>query len=165
MTGFEPFFRWSVNSSWVAVTGYAARSMERPEAVCLPVEHRLAAERVQALVRQQRPAALLLVGLADRPVPTLECWARPGVLAPHAGGVRIARWGMGAALAAAQRAGLPLRLSVDAGRYVCETTFWLALGLPVPRVAFLHVPPLRRAWPPARLSRLVAAVLAGAKPR
>jgi len=51
--------------------------------------------------------------------------------------------------AAARAAGLPARLSRDAGRYVCNYSYWRALetaeqpGGPAV-VAFIHVPSLRR---------------------
>jgi hypothetical protein len=58
--------------------------------------------------------------------------------------------------------GLAMRLSDDAGGYVCDTTYWAALGTEAPQVAFLHLPPPGPVWTPARGARLVEAVLAAA---
>ena len=55
-----------------------------------------------------------------------------------------------------------MRFSGDAGGYVCDTTYWAALGTGVPLVAFLHLPPPGPVWTPARGARVVAAVLAAA---
>ncbi|MEM9044738.1 MAG: hypothetical protein AAGC81_08570, partial [Pseudomonadota bacterium] len=69
MTGFEPFGRWQVNSSWEAVSGLSAtRNLHVHK---LPVDHQLAASKIKALISEFLPNRVLLVGLADRPVPTL----------------------------------------------------------------------------------------------
>jgi hypothetical protein len=53
-----------------------------------------------------------------------------------------------------------MRLSDDAGGYVCDTTYWAALGTDVPRVAFLHLPPPGPVWTPERGAWVVESVLA-----
>ena len=58
--------------------------------------------------------------------------------------------------------GLPIRLSDDAGGYVCDTAYWAALGTGVPLVAFLHLPPPGPDWAPERGARVVESVLAAA---
>ncbi|MEM7499070.1 MAG: hypothetical protein AAF371_13895 [Pseudomonadota bacterium] len=158
VTGFEPFGRWSVNSSAQGVAALAARYPALRTA-CLPVDHGRAAERLEALCLQHRPRRLLLAGLAPDAQPRLEAFGRPGPLAPHAAGVRRARWPLAAARTALAEAGMPARLSADAGRYVCDTTYWHALGLPIPAVLFLHLPPPGPSWPPHRLARAIAVAL------
>ncbi len=161
LTGFEPFRHWAVNSSWEAVRLVAARL--RLPAARLPVDHRAAAERIRELVAATGAGVVLLTGLAAGPAPRLERFGRAGPLSPHGGPVlRTGRWPFAAALAAARARGLPLRLSDDAGLYVCDTTYWAALGTTAPRVAFLHLPPVGPVWTPARSAKAVEAVLGAA---
>jgi pyroglutamyl-peptidase len=162
LTGFEPFRHWTVNSSWEAVAHLAAR---RPgvEAARLPVDHRRAAGAIRALIAALGPEVVLLTGLADNPGPRLELHGRAGPLAPHGGPVlRRGRWPFPAAHGAARARGLPLRLSGHAGGYVCDTTYWAALGTAAPLVGFLHLPPVGPVWTPRHAARVVEAVLSAA---
>jgi pyrrolidone-carboxylate peptidase len=165
VTGFEPFGRWSVNSSWEAVRHLAGRH-RGVRAECLPVEHFAAAEAIRELVARGAPQVVLLTGLAADPVPRLERLGRPGPLA-CAGGppVRRGRWPWRAAHARIAARGLPLRLSADAGGYVCDSTYWAALGTSAPLVAFLHLPPVGPTWTPARSALAIEAALEAAQPR
>lgn len=170
LTGFGPFDRWAVNSSWEAVRRVAGRhrGIHRGiEAAWLPVEHAGAAERVNALVGTLAPEAVLLCGLTPGPVPRLERVGRAGPLAAgDAQGrdtsLRHGRWPWAAAHDRAAARALPLGRSTDAGGYVCDSTYWAALGTAAPLVAFLHLPPVGDAWPPARAAALVEAVLEAA---
>jgi len=159
LTGFAPFRHWEVNSSWQAVAHLAARQ-RGVTAVCLPVDHVRAAQAVRDMVAGLAPRVLLMTGLADCPVPRLELYGRAGPLSPHGGPVlRRGRWRWAAARTAAAARGLPLRLSADAGGYVCDTTYWAALGTATPLVAFLHLPPQGPVWTRERGARVVSAVL------
>lgn len=160
LTGFEPFRQWPVNSSWEAVSHLAERRGGLA-AKRLPVDHARAAEAVRALIGELRPEIVLMTGLAPDPVARLERFGRAGLLSPHGGPpVRRGRWPWGAAQVAVASTGVPMRVSGDAGRYVCDTTYWAALGTSVPFVAFLHLPPPGPVWTPARGARVVEAVLA-----
>lgn len=165
LTGFEPFGRWTVNSSWEAVRHLAGRHRGL-ETACLPVDHVAAAAAVRELVARGEPQVVLLTGLAADPAARLERLGRPGPLA-SAGGppVRRGRWPWRLTRARVAARGLPLRLSADAGGYVCDSTYWAALGTPVPLVAFLHLPPLGPAWTPARAAQAVEAALEAAQAR
>jgi len=159
LTGFEPFRHWEVNGSWEAVSHLAAKRRGLT-AARLPVDHARAAIRLGELVAQLRPAVLLLTGLAGDPVPRLELIGRAGPRSPHGGPVlRRGRWPFGTARLAVRAKGLPMRLSQDAGGYVCDTTYWAALGTGVPLVAFVHLPPVGAVWTPARSARVVETVL------
>ncbi len=165
LTGFEPFGDWEVNSSWEAVRRLAGRR-RGIEAACLPVDHARAAEAIGGLVRALGPEVVLLAGLAGGSVPRLERLGRAGPLARSGGPpVRRGRWPWAAARARGTARGLALRLSDDAGGYVCDTTYWAALGSGVPLVAFLHLPPLGPVWTPARAALAVETVLAAAQAR
>ncbi|MEM9100494.1 MAG: hypothetical protein AAGC79_18460 [Pseudomonadota bacterium] len=164
VTGFEPFRQWRVNSSWEAVR----RLRPAPDLAihCLPVGHREAAREIERLIAKIRPDRVLLTGLADRPVPTLELQARLGPSLTEASEpTRVGRWPFDLSLDAMHRYVIPSRLSSDAGRYVCETTYWAALGTQTPDVAFLHLPPIRGAWTAQRLTRAVTATLATGRAR
>jgi pyroglutamyl-peptidase len=115
------------------------------------------------LIDDLRPGIVLLTGLADDPVPRLERSGRAGPLAvPDKPSRRPGRWPWTAALDRVAGQGLPVRHSDDAGGYVCDTTYWAALGTEVPLVAFLHLPPPGPIWTPERGARVVEAVLAAA---
>jgi pyroglutamyl-peptidase len=162
LTGFEPFRQWPVNSSWEAVRHLATRR-RGVVAERLPVDHSQAAEAVRELVAALQPEIMLLTGLTDDPVPRLERLGRAGPLSPHGGPpARRGRWPWAAARRAVTARGLAMRFSGDAGGYVCDTTYWAALGTAVPLVAFLHLPPPGPVWTPARGARVVETVLAAA---
>ncbi len=60
--------------------------------------------------------------------------------------------------------GNPVIFSEDAGKYVCDTTYWTVLefrrrrGFPQ-HAAFLHVPPLSDEWTVERMAGAVQRVL------
>ncbi|HUF57010.1 MAG TPA: hypothetical protein VMM55_10675 [Thermohalobaculum sp.] len=158
LTGFEPFRDWPVNSSWEGVR-LVARRRGDVLAARLPVEHGRAAVELRALIGESRPGIVLLVGLAAGTAFRLETLARPRPLA-HAPAVRRGRWPFAASVRALAGHGIPVRLSRDAGSYVCDTTYWAALGEVAPRrCVFLHVPPLGPGWSAPRIARGIEAVL------
>jgi pyroglutamyl-peptidase len=154
--------QWPVNSSWEAVSHLAGRRGDLL-AERLPVDHELAAAAVRALIDDLCPEVVLLTGLADDPVPRLERLGRAGPLSQQGGPLeRQGRWPWAAACDAVTARGLPVRLSGDAGGYVCDTTYWAALGTDAPLVAFLHLPPPGPVWTPERGARVAEAVLVAA---
>lgn len=164
LTGFGPFARWRVNSSGEAVRalgdapGRAAR--------VLPVDHEAAPAALRAALAETRAEVALLTGLAAGAAPRLELRARrPAHRLAEGPEALPGLWPWAASLEAMRRAGATARLSTDAGRYVCETTYRAALEARAegrgPRlVAFLHVPPLSEDWPLERVTAAVSACLA-----
>lgn len=169
VTGFAPFGAFDVNSSWEGVARLAA-TRDDFEAERLPVDHAAAAARLQTLLAARRPEICLLTGLASGAACRLERLARRPAEAPPASGAapdptfRLGAWDWSGALARLEAARCPVAQSVDAGLYVCETSYRAALdwraehGAPA-QIAFLHVPPLSEDWPVERIAAAIAATL------
>lgn len=161
LTGFEPFAHFSVNPSWHAVAAAAERWPDRVVARLLPVDYRPARERLLEHLAGVKPAAVLCTGLAAGDTFRLETIARkptqfdslPGA-AFHTGD-----WPWPQTEAALVAAGMPVRYSDDAGRYVCESTYWSLLndGQIAGPKGFLHVPAESAAF---SIERTVEGVLA-----
>lgn len=159
VTAFEPFGPYRVNSSWEAARVLERRFAGRVVAARLPVHRARAAAALAALLRHHRPEACLLTGLARGPRLRIETVARrPRALAgPDAPGLLAGSWPVAEAGLALRLSGLPYRVSRNAGRYVCDSTYWALLMFRInngwPRDAgFLHVPPLSRRFTAARLA-------------
>ncbi len=149
LTGFEPFGAHRVNSSWEAVKIVAAENAAHVHAARLPVQHRLARARLVTLLAEHRPSICLLTGLAAGDAIRIERGARrPPELHHIAGARRLeGHWPWPELAKAAARVFPRVRFSDDAGRYVCESTYWSLLAYreqwALPRdAAFVHLPPL-----------------------
>jgi len=127
-------------------------------------------QALPALLAEVRPDVILLFGLATRtPYLRIETRAlnRRSALFADARGCRPTEGAItpGAPIAvrgnaphqrlamAARRAGVPVRVSYNAGAYLCNYLYWRALELTAgkPLVQFVHVPPVRRE--PRRMPR------------
>ncbi|MDO8875307.1 MAG: pyroglutamyl-peptidase I [Pseudolabrys sp.] len=114
-----------------------------------------------ALIAKYRPDALLMFGLAARTkYIRIETRARNALaLLPDASGAVLRRSVIAPGapldrmmpapqrrlLAAARNAGVPVRLSRDAGRYLCNYLCWRASEVGGPKLAaFVHVPLVKR---------------------
>lgn len=170
VTGFEPFGGASLNPSWEAVRLLPSR-LSLGEGTGAPTldlwTHRLpvtfdgAAAQVRDLIDSHAPDIVIHVGLNDRaPAIMLETRAVNEQTAripdnagrqPHqrpvlAGGAPELRssWSAPVLAGRLQAAGLPVQVSDDAGRYVCNTTLYTALATLNPEqvrpTGFVHVP-------------------------
>jgi pyroglutamyl-peptidase len=132
-----------------------------------PTSYAAVARALSALIARHRPEIVVMFGLAARtPYIRVELQAanRVSVLHPdidnrvstareiRPGGPQILRTRAPTArlVAAARTAGVDVRASRDAGSYVCNYAYWLALeAANAPRgpnvVVFIHVPKLRTA--------------------
>jgi pyroglutamyl-peptidase len=129
----------------------------------LPVTYAEIAPRLKALAAKVRPDACLHLGLAARrkvlsvetralnrisPLRRDACKAAPARFRISPGGPEVLRstFPAPAIAAALTAAGLPARLSGNAGNYVCNQTLYLSLALnPAVPIGFIHVPrPARR---------------------
>jgi pyroglutamyl-peptidase len=169
LTGFGPFPGAPFNPTGALVRQLA--NMRRPAfAAIRRVGHvfRTSYGAVDAelprLIEECRPDVLLMFGLAARTkflrIETRARNARSGLLPDAAGALPMQR-GIAAgapselpgrapfeALRIAGRGRVPVRLSHNAGRYLCNYLYWRAMelnGPTAPRlIAFVHVPLVRR---------------------
>lgn len=132
-----------------------------------PTSYAAVEAELPVLIETHRPDVVLMFGLAARTnyfrIETLAQNIRSGLLADASGSTPAARRIVvgGAAflkgrapcglLALAVRAkGLPVRLSRNAGRYLCNFAYWRALETATPQVVFVHVPKLPQKARPLR---------------
>lgn len=167
LTGFEPFGGAATNASWEAARTAAERWADPGTvvAVRVPVTFADAAPAVLEAVRSTRPDAVVMLGLHGgarelrverRAVNTLDARIPDNAGAQPRGRAVVddgpaevpTTLPVRAILAALARAEVPATASDDAGRFVCNATFYeVASALAVPdgvaRVGFVHVPPVR----------------------
>ncbi|XP_022272597.1 pyroglutamyl-peptidase 1-like protein [Canis lupus baileyi] len=169
VTGFGPFRQHLVNSSWEAVKELSKLGLNSGMEVelrilQLPVDYREVKQRVTRIWEDLQPQLAVHVGLdASAKAILLERRAknrgyrdadvrgfRPARGECLPGGPEVVASGV-IARAASQRAapeGVAVAVSGDAGRYVCEYTYYLSLHHGNGRAALIHVPPLSH-WLPA----------------
>jgi pyroglutamyl-peptidase len=170
ITGFGPFPGAPFNPTQLLVARLAKRrrlALTDLDAVVhvFPTSYAAVDLQLKALVAQHQPDVIVMFGLAGRTkglrIETLARNRTPRVfpdiegtvpkhgIIKHDAGAMRGRAPFARLAAAARAAGLPARLSRDAGRYVCNYSYWRALetaaqpGGPVV-VAFVHVPSLRK---------------------
>lgn len=161
VTGFEPFGGEKTNPSWEAVQLLPAMiSNASIHSLRLPVVFGQCGEMLRQAIQNLHPDAVLLCGVAaSRTEITPELLAvnwRMGAIADNHGmlyqGEKIRPDGPDAIMtdfpvtdmvAALQAAGIPARLSLSAGAYVCNDLYYAALGMQQAlgfHVLFVHVP-------------------------
>lgn len=161
VTAFQPFGAWKINSSQQMLAHLDGPPHWRT--LVLPVAHAPARDQLYEALDKFKPDLCLLTGLADEPVLRLETRARlplgwRGVYV-HSG-----KWPWHEAQQAIRSTGLPVRLSTDAGRYVCEASYWALLEFKshfhFPKsAAFLHIPPIERGFDPRDTAKAVKRML------
>jgi pyroglutamyl-peptidase len=169
ITGFGPFPGAPYNPTGPLVIELARRrhpANVRRVAHIFPVSYEAVDRELPALLQRERPDALIMFGLAARTkYVRVEMRARNAItrMLPDMGGrIPLAATILPGApptmplrtpaqrlLFAARATGVPVALSRDAGRYLCNYLCWRATEAArggAPRlVAFVHVPPVRRA--------------------
>ena len=164
LTGFEPFGKHRVNSSWEASRLVRKEMAAHVIARRLPVDYLAARERLYVYLARHRPAICLCTGLTSSPLSGVERLARKPVQFAEIEGPEVlyGAWPWDEAEEALRKAARPAILSEDAGQYVCESTYWallafrLQFGYPA-YAAFLHVPPLS----PDLTAETIAAAVSG----
>jgi pyrrolidone-carboxylate peptidase len=169
VTGFEPFLQWTVNSSGEVARALGVRVSGWLRAEVLPVDHDAAHRRMTELLDEVRPKACLAMGLWAGSAFRIERYGRrcPGL--GHIKGTDELEgvWDWADMERQLADTGKPVIHSHDAGKYVCDTTYWSLLdfrrrvGFPE-RAAFLHVPPLSETWSVEEIAEAVGRVIAAA---
>ncbi|KAM7379132.1 hypothetical protein PAMP_004704 [Pampus punctatissimus] len=180
VTGFEPFGEHTVNSSWVAV-----KELERlglGEAVDLyvcevPVEYQAVQSLLPSLWKQHQPQLVVHVGVSGLATtvtleqcghnkgykrldncsfcPASQCCTENGpdcinsVLDMNTVCKKVNDSGLGVIVS----------VSKDAGRYLCDYTYYSSLYLGQGRSAFVHVPPLGKPYSSQDLGRALQAIV------
>ncbi|XP_034038943.1 pyroglutamyl-peptidase 1-like [Thalassophryne amazonica] len=180
VTGFEPFGEHEVNSSWVAVQ--ALERLGLGEAVDLyvcevPVEYQAVQYLLPTLWKQYQPQLVVHVGVSGIATtvtleqrahnngykrvdncsfcPQSHCCMENGpdslssVLDMNAVCRRVNDSGIGVTVSASE----------DAGRYLCDYTYYISLYLSQGRAAFVHVPPLGQPYNSLDLGRALQAII------
>ncbi len=168
LTGFEPFGEFQANPSQAIVEQLAAgQDAERGYDLCtaiLPVAYGESGKRIQALLAETRPDAVLLLGVAgkrssislERVALNLDEAPKPDNRGEMAAGTPILPDGpvgywstlpLERLRAVLAEHGIPVAMSHDAGAYLCNHVFYVARhtleseGRPIP-CGFIHVPPM-----------------------
>ncbi len=149
----------------------------RVHAAVLPVAWKRAHDEVADLVARLKPNLLVHLGVAtDSAVVRLETravnvlhfrvadvdGAQPtaGEVIPLAPLLLESTVDLSRLAAHARLSGLEVALSDDAGRYVCNATYFASLhAFPDIPVLFIHIPPVSETWPMARLTLTVSGIL------
>ncbi len=162
LTGFEPFAGGDTNASWEAIKDLDGKVIagHRILARRIPVVWGAPMKRLEALIEKHKPVAVFSFGQEFEGVFRFEKIARSErkVLVPDnlgklpAGrevvkggpGKYVSEFPIGGLKPAIERAGLPFKVSEDAGQYLCEETSYVLEHLRRTRggfdCAFFHVP-------------------------
>ncbi|XP_036267706.1 pyroglutamyl-peptidase 1-like protein [Pipistrellus kuhlii] len=181
VTGFGPFRQHLVNSSWEAVKELSKLGLGRDaevelQTLQLPVDYREVKRRVTRIWEDLQPQLAVHVGVdgAARAV-VLEqrgrnrCYRETDVrgFRPERGGACVpggpevieSRVNMKAVSRRAAVEGVEVLVSRDAGRYVCDYTYYLSLHLGDGRAALIHVPPLSPGLPASLLGKALQVII------
>lgn len=167
VTGFVPFANYAVNSSEQVVRTLATMlPADQVRCEILPVDHVAAHVRMTELLTELRPRVCLATGMWQGDAFRIERVARrcPGLAHVPGDDELAGHWDWAAMLQTLERTRRPMVFSDDAGKYVCDTTYWSLLahrqkwGWP-DTAAFLHLPPVSADWPVEVMAAGVAEVL------
>ncbi|XP_038157861.1 pyroglutamyl-peptidase 1 [Cyprinodon tularosa] len=180
VTGFGPFGEHTVNASWVAVQEMKKLGLGNNidlHVYEVPVEYKKVELMVPKFLKQYQPRLVVHVGVSGMATTvTLEKCGRnhgykgldnssfcPDSQCCIVGGPdcinsvidmesvckRVTASGLGVAVS----------VSKDAGRYLCDFTYYTSLYLSHGRSAFIHVPPLGKPYSGEELARALQAII------
>jgi pyroglutamyl-peptidase len=164
LTGFEPFGEFVVNSSWEASHLVGQQMAARVLVRRLPVDYLPARAKLATYLMRHKPIICLCTGLG--PEFAIERVARkpPQFSAIDGPDILEGAWPWSEIEDQVRNAVGSVRVSYDAGEYVCESTYWSLLafrqhfGYPM-YAAFLHVPPLSSGIPVELIATAVRNVI------
>ncbi|XP_009319766.1 PREDICTED: pyroglutamyl-peptidase 1-like isoform X2 [Pygoscelis adeliae] len=164
VTGFGPFRQYLVNSSWEAVKELSKRGLGKNidlRIMQLPVVYQKAKEQVFMIWTTLQPLLTVHVGLASsaKAIIILEqCGKNKGYqevdacgFHPEGGCCMLdgpekieSTINMKTLWKNISVEGIDIIFSRDAGRYICDYTYYTSLYYGSGRAAFIHVPPLSK---------------------
>ncbi|XBQ17283.1 MAG: hypothetical protein ABL308_05240 [Oceanicaulis sp.] len=159
LTGFGPFPGAPVNPTGSVIEAVKAQPPEgwRIETLIFETTFASVPSDLDNAARTLSPDLVVLTGLAaeaqrirlevrarnavlpGRPDAAGRCWT-PGPIEPGGPEERRTRLDLDALAEAVKAAGADVEVSEDAGRYVCEFTYYLALGRFSAPAVFVHLP-------------------------
>jgi pyroglutamyl-peptidase len=166
ITGFEPFRQHKVNSSWEACRIVGESMPDQVVARRLPVEYHEAHTQLIAQLTELTPAVCLCTGLTSAAIFGIERVARKPFQFNDIPREELLEgaWKWEQIETVLRSAQIPYQVSYNAGRYVCESTYWTLLnrrketGYPE-WAAFLHVPPLSEQIPAEKIADLIRQII------
>ncbi|KAM4807915.1 pyroglutamyl-peptidase 1 [Rhinophrynus dorsalis] len=182
VTGFGPFGEHTVNSSWVAVQELEKLGLGDEvdlHVYEVPVEYQTVQRLIPGLWKKHKPQLIVHVGVSGMATTvTLEkcghnvgyngldnCQFCPGTHCCVEGGPEclnsIIDMDIVCKRVEAAAAGLDVQFTVstDAGRYLCDFTYYTSLYQSHGRSAFIHVPPLGKPYTAGQLGQAVQAII------
>jgi pyroglutamyl-peptidase len=164
ITGFEPFGGWSVNSSWEGVKKFNKVRIKKYLVVVkqLPVSYSGSVTLLYKAIHDLKPAAVICLGMGAEGAIALEAKAKRECTSNYpdnSGDVRYrrhfrtnappsynSRLPLKLIYSSLKRNGFKVRISRDAGGYVCNHVFYALVDYYSNRkatVGFIHVPPFK----------------------
>ncbi|XP_066508311.1 pyroglutamyl-peptidase 1-like [Hoplias malabaricus] len=180
VTGFEPFGEHAVNASWVAVKELEKLGLGQHVDLHIsevPVEYQAVQNLLPSLWKKYHPKLVVHVGVSGMATTvTLEkcghnhgysrrdnCSFYPESQCCMEGGPDCIHSviDMDSVCKRVNSSGLGVTVSVskDAGRYLCDYTYYTSLYLGQGRSAFVHVPPLGKPYSAEKLAQALRAVV------
>ncbi|PNI43175.1 PGPEP1L isoform 3, partial [Pan troglodytes] len=180
VTGFGPFRQHLVNSSWEAVKelsklGLGNETVVQLRTLELPIDYREAKRRVTGIWEDHQPQLVVHVGMDTaakaiileqsgknqgyRDADIRGFWPEGGVCLPGSPDVLESGVCMKAVCKRVAVEGVDVIFSRDAGRYVCDYTYYLSLHHGKGCAALIHVPPLSRGLPASLLGRALRVII------
>ncbi|XP_005381674.2 PREDICTED: pyroglutamyl-peptidase 1-like protein isoform X2 [Chinchilla lanigera] len=180
VTGFGPFRQHLVNSSWEAVKELSKLGLETNMEVelrtlQLPVDYREVKQRVTRIWEEFQPQLAVHVGVdtsakaifleqcgknrgyRDRDIRGFQ--PEEGVCLPGGRDVIVSRVNMKAVCKHIAIEDVEVTFSGDAGRYICDYTYYLSLHHGNGHAALIHVPPLSRGFPASLLGKALQVII------
>lgn len=130
-----------LDTAYAAIPAQLAPALDEGPAAVLMLGVATRAKRIRVEARARNRASRFFPDASGRPAARLVL--DPDGLAARRGAHAVQ------ALATLRRHGIPARASVDAGRYLCNASYFAALARPCP-VLFVHIPPVPRTRRPRR---------------
>ncbi|KAL2097083.1 hypothetical protein ACEWY4_006290 [Coilia grayii] len=180
VTGFEPFGEHKVNASWSAVQELEKLGLGEDIHLLvkeIPVEYKAVSELLPSLWKQYKPELVVHVGVSGMATSvTLEqCGHNHGYnrldncnFCPYSQCcidqgpdciMSVIDMDSVCKIVNTSRLGVAFSVSKDAGRYLCDYTYYTSLYLGNRRCAFVHVPPLGKRHTAGDLGRALQAAI------